>query len=126
MKHCSFFLLVGVLLLLSSCRKEDVPLDPYDATRMEGQWRLLLSGHPDWQYGFHEGILTQSVTDFGVPITTLQFPYAVRRDTLQVGGDASNLPRTYKVYLHCDSIAEMHNISPGAILAPVVWLKRIR
>jgi len=123
MKPFTFFLFT-LLTLLGSCQKETTTADPHDAERLQGEWGNLLPTHPDWQYNFDDGILKQSVTDFGTIITSFQFPYAIRRDTLLVGGDAINEPRKYLVYLHCDSIAELRNITPGVMIAPVLWLKR--
>lgn len=122
MKH--YILLFACAILFSTCQKDTAPSDPRDATRIEGRWRSLLPAHPDWQYDFNDGLLTQSVTDLGVVVSSLQFTYAIRHDTIHIGGDGINIPRNYQAYIHCDSIAELKNITPGAIIAPTMWLHK--
>lgn len=125
MKIYYTFLLTFLLCMLLhiGCDKRQDEL-PTDATRIEGHWRSMLPAHPDWQYDFDRGILTQSLEDFGAPLVQYQFPYATRADTVTIGGDATNGPRSWKVYFYCDSIVKVTNTTPGQIVAPVIWLQR--
>lgn len=123
MRH-SILLLLNALLLFLGCQKELMPPSPTDASRIEGHWRSMLPEHPDWEFHFDRGLLTQSLHDFGAPLVTHQFPYTTRQDTAIIGGNDTNPQRIWVVYFHCDSIAEVRNATPGQILQPVVWLKR--
>jgi hypothetical protein len=119
-----------ILLLCSivfACKKDPDTCgntDPQDAARIEGRWMSLFPSHPEYLYSFESGLLRQSHTAFGAVISDNTYTYATRHDTLHIGGDANNLPRTLLLYFHCDSIVEARNISPGAVLAPVIWLKQ--
>lgn len=108
-----------VASMATSCKDQDPPV-----LSIEGSWSPMIPAHPEWVYDFREGLLTQSITDFGVVITTLTYPYAVRQDTVWIGGDANNLPRVWLLAFECPDIVRVNNISPGAVLSPQFWLKR--
>ena len=122
------FRALGALLTLSllaasmtmSCNKEPDPPAP----GIEGRWTPMLPAHPEWTYDFRDGLLTQSITDFGVMITSITYPYAVRQDTVWIGGTVTDMPRTWLLEFECADIVRVTNISPGATLSTQFWLKR--
>ena len=88
MKH-RVVLTLSILLTLLSCAERDA------APTIEGRWYSMLPSHPNWLYDFHNGLLTQSVTEFGAVVSTRTYPYAERGDTLIIGGDLSNPVRRW-------------------------------
>lgn len=118
-------LLTLLLLSLVQCRKEPIAPDPKDAARIEGTWSNMLPAHPDWRYEFYDGLLTQSVYDFGQPLSVKTYPYAIRQDTIFVGGDSVNAPRQLIVYFYCDSLVQCRTQGSG-IINPILYLKRIK
>lgn len=113
------------LTVLIACRKETPPDEPRDASRLEGgAWRNILPAHPAWQYEFQDGLLRQYVLDFGIVVSDQTYPYALRRDTVFIGGDAFSSPRRWVIYFHCDSLVECHTQGSG-ILVPTLYLKRM-
>ena len=99
-KKALFLLMVVVV----ACRHES-PLPT-----IEGQWKQLVPDHPAWEYDITDNLFRQTVTDFGVVLSDLQFPYAQRGDTLFIGGDAVNLPRVWVVRLIGDKAAEVQEL----------------
>jgi len=93
---------------------------------ISGHWVNLTDIHPDWQYEFTDNVLTQYIVDFGATIAWQQYPYAVRGDTVLIGGDTNDPNRIWKVTFWCDSIAEVHNITPGVMIAPVLYLRKLK
>lgn len=89
-------LLLPLLLLLISCKDLDPP-----PPGIEGQWRQVTS--PYWLLDFDNGILTQKAKFSGSALTVLQFTYAERGDTIYIGGDFNNAPRTWLVRLLGDN-----------------------
>ncbi len=124
MKNIAFFLLS--LTLLTACRKEAPPADPRDAARIEGGvWGSLLPAQPDWRYEFDDGLLRQYVSDFGAVLSEQTYPYALRHDTILIGGSGATDARRWVVYFHCDSVVECRTQGSG-ILAPTLFLKRMQ
>lgn len=120
MKHFVFLLLI----FLFSCHKEPISPDASDASRIEGTWSSLLPAHPDWKYDFHKGLLTQSVQDFGQPLSVNTYPYAIRKDTIFIGGDATNAPRWWITKFKCDSLVECKT-GGVSIIHYILYLERI-
>lgn len=81
---------------MSRCKDQRPP-----APGIEGQWRQVTS--PYWLLDFDNGILTQKAKFSGQPVTVLQFTYAERGDTLYIGGDLHNAPRTWLMRLITDT-----------------------
>lgn len=91
-------LLVAFLLAIfgycaSACRDVDA------LPAIEGDWRQTAPASPGWTYTFDNSIVTQRVKDFGATLSTLQFTYAQRGDTLYIGGDENNPPRLWLIHL---------------------------
>lgn len=123
MKYIPFLLLL--LTLFTACHKEAPPADPRDASRIEGGvWSSLLPAHPDWRYTFDNGLLRQYVSDFGAVVSDQTYPYALRHDTLIIGGSGGASARCWVVYFYCDSIVQVQNVTPGAVIAPTLYLKK--
>lgn len=117
-KKVLFFL----LLFVYACEK-DVSLQANDASRIENAtWKSLTATTPDWKYTFDKGILIQSLPAFSTVITSYTFPYAIRHDTVFIGGDATNPPRTWIVTFHCDSVAQVQEL--GITISTVKYLKK--
>lgn len=108
MKHILFALCLSALAF-SACR-DQAPPDP----TIEGRWRQLIPAHPPWEWNFDNGILTQSVQDFGATLTTLQFTYAVRADTIYIGGDGQNDPRRLVIRFLGDGALEARQLPTGS------------
>jgi len=122
MKYIFFILAVFLL----ACRKETPQLfipDPHDATRIEGHWADMTGTlAPDWHYHFDAGLLTQSYTKAGATLTSLTYPYAIRRDSVFIGGDATNIPRTWLLEFECEEVVMV--TQSAAALGQRFWLKR--
>jgi len=96
-QQIAFAALLALLgFLLSRCKDLDPP-----PPGIEGQWRQVTS--PYWMLDFDNGILTQKAKFSGQPLTVLQFTYAERGDTLYIGGDLHNPPRTWLTRLLSDN-----------------------
>ena len=104
-----FCLLLLALCLFSNCRDQPPP-----APTIEGYWHQLIPQHPPWEWHFDNGILTQSVQDFGATLTTLQFTYAVRDDTVFIGGDGNNDPRILLIRFLGDGAIEAKQLPAGS------------
>lgn len=111
-------------LLLFSCKKEPAPPpDPLDASRIVGNWRDMTGTFsPDWNYQFEDGILTQSYDKFGAQLTTLTYPYAIRNDTIIIGGDVTNIARKWVVYFECQDVVKVTQV--GFLFGQQFWLSR--
>jgi hypothetical protein len=118
-------LLLALLLLpLISCKKDVLPdPSPSDASRIEGRW-VDMTGtlYPDWHYHFEAGLLTQSYIKAGATITALTYPYAIRQDTVFIGGDATNAPRVWLLHFECHEITEVVQSAPA--FSQRFWLRR--
>ena len=107
-------ILFAILLALfgycaSHCR-DQAPPEP----SLEGAWQQLIPQHPPWIWQFDNGILTQSVQDFGATLTTLQFTYAVRADTVYIGGDGQNDPRRLVIRYLGNGALEARQLPAGS------------
>lgn len=115
---------IAILLLtfaLAGCQHDTIPTKPFDIT---GAWVKVPAYKPEWRYHFSGNILTQSIVDFGATITALEYPYALREDTLIIGGDNNNAPRRWLIHPICDSIVEVRNLTAQVTLAPTFYLRR--
>jgi hypothetical protein len=115
-------LVIALLLIAfgwcqSRCR-DQYPLPP----GIEGQWRQTTS--PYWLLDFDNGLLTQKAKFAGQPLTVLQFTYAERLDTLYIGGDLSNAPRTWLVRLIGDNDLKAVELQPEQPVWPVYYFER--
>jgi len=114
-------LILIVLAFLSSCQNAKEPLpSPNDANRIEGHWRSLTPTTPKWQYTFKDGFLVQKVDDFGVNITTQEYVYAIKSDSVFIAGSGGQ--RIWVVYFECDDVVQITEIE--ALLGAKRWLKR--
>lgn len=104
MKHFALPLLF--ILSLLSCRDRPGP-EP----GIEGLWRQMIPVHPPRTYDFRNGVVTQSTTFAGSPVATLQFVYTERGDTLLIGGDLNNPPRTWLLRFIGDGALEAQQVS---------------
>ncbi len=124
MKYFKAFALIYALAACVhyACHKEENLIPP---PTIEGHWVNFVPSHPDWQYNFDRNLLTQYIVDFGDTLFTQEYTYAVRNDTLLIGGNGANLPRILMVKFWSDQITEIHNITPGVQLAPVLYLRKM-
>ena len=121
MKQIAFLIFVVSIFCFANCKKEvDLPQE----RTIEGEWAHLLPVHTDWHYYFNDGLLTQSLPITQVIVTSQVYTYAIRHDTVFIGGNASNAPRVWQVQFHCDSIVEVHDITPGIVVSQVMLLKK--
>jgi len=119
--------LIPILLLLSACAEEQTISDPYDASRIVGTWRSMVPANPDWVYQFDgQGFMRQTFHFGGATLSSLEYPYATRQDTVFIGGDANDPARTWMVRFECDSILEVRNVTPGTLILGQFWLRRVR
>jgi len=123
MKNALFSAMLLVALFIGCKEKEDLPLDQFDAQRIEGRW-VDMTGTlaPDWHYHFDGGLLTQSYIKAGATITALTYPYAIREDSIFIGGDLTNAPRVWLVDFECDEVVQISQ--EAAVLGQRFWLKR--
>lgn len=91
--HLVVAALLALIGVLSSRCKDQEPLPP----GIEGVWKQTAPESPGWIFTFDSGIVTQRVEKFGGALSHLVFTYAERGDTLYIGGDAANAPRTWVV-----------------------------
>ena len=110
-----------MLVILLGCQKEDQPVVPSPAT-IEGHWRILVPSTPDWHYYFNTGVLIQTARVGNTSVATYQFTYAIRHDTLLIGGDISAPPRMWRYTFHLDSLMEIRDITPGVAISPLSYL----
>jgi hypothetical protein len=116
-------LLVALLLLLlgvlMGCRDQYAPLPD-----IEGTWRQTTS--PYWHLDIDNGLLKQKAKFGGTTVTMLQFTYAERRDTLYIGGDLNNAPRTWVVRLIGENDLKAVEVSSDtSAVWPVYYFERI-
>lgn len=122
MKKIVLFLVV-IATFFVSCKKDVTLPSPTDATRIQsGTWSPLIPANPEWNYEFERGILIQSLPAFSTVLITYTFPYAIRADTVLIGGDTTNQPRRWVCYFHCDSLVEVTQL--GAAINEKFFLKR--
>lgn len=87
--HLIAAVLLGVIgKCATSCADQDPP-----PPSIEGHWHQVTS--PWWEFTFENGIMTQEAKGFGATLSDLQFTYALRDDTLHIGGDLNNPPRRW-------------------------------
>lgn len=111
---------VLVAALVASCGDGQRPM-PADCG-IQGRWTALVPDNPDWQYHFERGLLTQFTTFAGTTISEKQYPYALRGDTLLIGGDAHDAPRRWVLRFECCDVVEIQHLA-GPIATPR-WLRR--
>ena len=109
--------------ILTSCSGQKEPV-----YTIEGRWEAMLPAHPNWVYDFHNGLLTQTVSDFGAVISQRQYPYTVRYssspiDTLFVGGDTHEPARTWLLDFECATIVHLQAI--GTPFNGLQYLRRV-
>lgn len=105
-------------ICLLCCKKEsNLHLLP----TIEGAWAQY-SPSPKWSYLFTDGILEQSIQISGQPIIQHMFPYAVRMDTVFIGGDSTNPPRKWLVDFLCDSVCQVTVLDVA--ISPTLILRR--
>lgn len=111
-----YFLL---LVLICSCQKDPEPSPEPPARTIEGHWKILVPATPQWHYVFDDGLLEESVYVGPTKIVSYLYPYAIRADTIFVGGDINTPPTLWNFKFHLDSLVELKNITPGVMIAPV-------
>lgn len=89
---------------------------------IEGEWYNLTHSSPDWLYTFRNGLLTQSVSHAGVPLSTKTYPYAERGDTLYIGGDQQDPPRRWLLRWECHNVVEVRQLDVQ--FSTLRWLVR--
>lgn len=109
-----------LLLLPAACGDDKEPL-----LTIEGQWQALLPAHPNWLYEFHNGLLTQSITDFNAVISTRTYPYTERGDTIYIGGDLNNDTRKWLVTWESPNVVHIEVLNP-TLFKSVEYLKRVQ
>lgn len=112
---------IFLLVLLSACRKDDQPVIQPTAT-IEGHWKILVPATPDWHYYFDRGVLIQTAMVGNTQVAVYQFTYAIRHDTLLIGGDISAPPRMWRYTFQLDSLMGITDISPGVAISPLSYL----
>lgn len=117
-----YFVLFFALLFVA-CKKDVILPAANDATRIESaEWSGLIPDNPQWTYDFRAGILIQRLPQFNTVLLTYEFPYAIRRDTIIIGGNTTNQPRRWVVFFHCDSVVQVTQL--GATINQVFYLKK--
>lgn len=109
MKQAFSFLLL--LLALSCGDQSRLPLPS-----IEGRWRQLIPENPPRTYEFRNGVVTQSTLVGSQVVAWLQFVYSEQVDTIRIGGDPNNLPRTWIVRYIGDCAMEANQLpqsTPG-------------
>ena len=104
-------LLFALCLLLPACRDQHPP-----APSIEGRWRQLVGVAGQREYDFRNGVVVQQTIAAGAVVASLQFVYAERGDTVLIGGDEQNAPRTWVVRFLGDGAMEARQLpasSPG-------------
>lgn len=98
------FLLFGAIVWTNILSCHDVePLPP----GIEGRWHQLTGLTGDRYHTLHDNLLTQDTYAAGTLVASLQFTYAQRGDTLIIGGDGTNPPRTWITRLIGDQVMEV-------------------
>jgi hypothetical protein len=112
-----------VLLLFVYCKKEVTLPAANDAKRIEyGTWTGLIPSNPQWTYTFDNGLLIQRLPQFNTVLLSYEYPYAIRTDTIFIGGDTTNQPRRWVVSFLCDSVVQVTQV--GAIINQTFYLKQ--
>lgn len=75
--------LVFVLLAQSCADVEPLEFDPYDVSQVQGLWHRNAPNY-NWTWYFSDGLLTQSVYDFGQTIVENEYAYSSSHDTLRL------------------------------------------
>lgn len=118
MKH-----LLPLLIFLISCADVDpLPPDPFDAARIQGgAWHTQPPAHPLWIYEFNYPHLRQWIVDFGGVITTQEYLYAPKGDSIFISGAGGT--RIWTVYFENDSTC-LYRHATGVLQMPPITLKR--
>lgn len=95
------FLLLLLLLAISCGDQSSLPVPA-----LEGRWSQLVPDHPPTEYDFRNGLVTQSTFFAGNTVASLQFVYSQRGDTVSIGGDLNNQPRTWIIRFIGDGAME--------------------
>jgi len=99
------FILFGSLVWainLLSCR-DQYPEPP----GIEGRWRQLTGITGERYHTLQDNLLTQETYVGNTLVASLQFTYAQRGDTLIIGSDGANSPRTWITRLVGDQVMEV-------------------
>jgi len=98
MKRATLLLALSIL----SCR------DQYpDPPGIEGRWKQLTGITGERYHTLQDNLLTQETYVGNTLVASLQFTYALRGDTLIIGGDGANQPRTWITRLIGDQVMEV-------------------
>ena len=100
-------ILLAALLCLygycaSGCRDQH-PLPP----GIEGRWKQLTGAPVPREYVLDAGLFTQETLFGSQVVASITFPYAERGDTLLIGGDENNPPRTWITRMIGDGAMEV-------------------
>lgn len=104
--------IAALLPLFWGCQDGYDPLPP----SIEGHWRRLVPANPPTEYEFRSGVMTQTTLFGSQPVAVIQRTYAVRMDTLIVGGDIGDPQRAYIMRFIGTGAAEIRSL-PGDTLA---------
>ncbi len=112
---------IGMLYMgtILGCKK--TPIDPPSPT-IEGEWRDLIQGTPNYVYHFDNGLLIQTAMIGNSAVVVQQYTYAVRQDTVYIGGNEGTPARLWKYRFELDSLMEVKDITPGVQISKLSWL----
>jgi len=107
---------------IQSCRDQFDPLPP----SIEGHWQKLVPAKPPTEYDFRAGILTQTISFAGQPVAEIQRTYAMRLDTLLIGGDVGDPQRRYVLRFIGGEVVEVRQVSADTLaLGGMAYWERI-
>lgn len=75
-------------------------------------------------WSLRDGLIIQQVKAADVPVSVVLIPYALRGDTLYLGGDLSTPPRTYLTRLIGADVLECTPVSKELTLSPKMYFER--
>lgn len=78
-----------------------------DPPGIEGRWKQLTGATVPREYLLDDGLFTQETLFGSTTVASITFPYAERGDTLLIGGDENNPPRTWITRLIGDGAMEV-------------------
>lgn len=99
------------ICFIGACLDQYEPLPP----SIEGHWRKLVPAHPPTEYDFRAGILTQTISFAGQPVAEIQRTYAMRLDTLLIGGDLGDPQRRYVLRFIGGEVVEVRPVSADTL-----------
>lgn len=79
----SLFCLLFVFSALACGDVEPLEFDQYDASQVDGLWHRNAPNY-NWTWYFSDGLMTQSVYDFGQKIIENGYAYSASHDTLRL------------------------------------------